>query len=50
MDSNIDFTKFGWVQKVADLLGKHPQEINQWMNKYMPDVYNIAFKRKAPVS
>lgn len=45
-ESDIDFTKFGWVGKVAALIDKHPQKINQWMKKYMPDTYEIAFKRK----
>jgi len=44
--SNIDFTKFGWVKEAAKFLNKHPQKINQWIKKYAPEIYDIAFKRK----
>lgn len=37
--SNIDFSKFGWVSKVAPIIGKHTQKVNIWMKKYMPDFY-----------
>lgn len=45
-NSNIDFSKFGWVGKVAQILNKKPQKINMWMKKYVPDIYENAFKRK----
>lgn len=45
--SGVDFTKFGWVGSVAVLLGKHPQNINRWMRKWMPAEYKMAFKRRA---
>lgn len=44
--SNIDFSKFGWVGKVAIVINKHSQKVNGWMKKYMPDIYENAFKRK----
>lgn len=43
--SGIDFHKFGWVNKVASLTGKKPQKINAWMQRYVPELYQIAFKR-----
>ena len=43
--SDIDFTKFGWVNKVAKLINKKPQKINKWMKKYLPDILNYAFKK-----
>ncbi|MDO8641473.1 MAG: DUF559 domain-containing protein [Nitrosarchaeum sp.] len=43
--SNIDFSSFGWVAKVAKLINKRPQKINKWMKKYMHDFYeNNCFK------
>jgi 5-methylcytosine-specific restriction endonuclease McrA len=44
-NSNIDFTKFGWVQKVANLIAKHPQKINKWMKKYLPDILEKSFRK-----
>ena len=47
LNSNIDFSKFGWVTKVALLLNKPPQKVNIWMKKYMPDFYNEKCFKKA---
>ena len=44
--SNINFLKFGWVQQVAEIVGITPQRINRWMKKYLPDIYENAFKSK----
>lgn len=45
--SNIDFSKYGWVGKVSDLLDMKPQKINMWMKKYMLEFYESScFKRK----
>jgi very-short-patch-repair endonuclease len=44
--SNIDFSKFGWVQKVSNILNITPQNVNRWMKKYMKDFYQKCFKRK----
>lgn len=45
--SDIDFSKFGWVNKVAKLIDKKPQKIKHWMKRMMPDFYeNMCFKRK----
>lgn len=47
MDSNIDFSKFGWVNKAAKILDKQPQKVNIWMKKYMPKFYEEkCFKKK----
>jgi len=47
LNSTIDFEKYGWVGQASKLLDKHPQKINQWMKKYMPDFYNDrCFKKK----
>jgi 5-methylcytosine-specific restriction endonuclease McrA len=37
--SDIDFSKYGWVQKAASLIDKTHQKIKQWMMLYMPDFY-----------
>ena len=48
-NSDIDFSKFGWVNKVAELLSISPQKVNKWMKRYLPDIYeNKCFKRKSP--
>ena len=47
LDSDIDFSKFGWVSEVADLLQIKSQKVNMWMKRYLPDFYNeYCFKRK----
>jgi len=47
LNSDIDFNKFGWVGKVANIINKQPQKVNQWMKKYMIDFYNEkCFKSK----
>jgi 5-methylcytosine-specific restriction endonuclease McrA len=38
-NSNIDFSKYGWVIKVANLLGRKHQKITKWMKIYMPEFY-----------
>jgi very-short-patch-repair endonuclease len=46
-NSDIDFSKFGWVGQVAILIDKKPQKINEWMKKYMLEFYETkCFKRK----
>lgn len=43
---DIDFMKFGWVTKVAKILGIPPQKVNKWMKKYQPNFYEKeCFKR-----
>ena len=47
LNSNINFSKFGWVQYVAEILNITPQKVNQWMKKNMPNFYEEkCFKRK----
>jgi very-short-patch-repair endonuclease len=44
LNSNIDFSVFGWVKKVSILINK--KKVNVWMKKYMLDFYNEnCFKR-----
>jgi len=47
LKSNIDFSKFGWVGKIAKLLNKPQHKINKWMKKNMLNFYEQqCFKRK----
>lgn len=44
--SNIQFDKYGWVEKASRLLEMKPQKINRWMKIYMKDFYEEkCFKR-----
>jgi len=51
INSNIDFTKFGWVNQVAIIINKPSQKVSKWMNRIMPEFYeNKCFKRKREFS
>lgn len=47
-NSNIDFSKFGWVQKVAILENISHTQVKRFMEVYMKDFYNICYNRKSP--
>ena len=38
-NSGIDFSKFGWVGKVAELIGISPSKVNVFMKRNMPEFY-----------
>lgn len=45
-NSNIDFSKQGWVNKVSLILGIKHQKVKKWMETIMPDFYKkYCFKR-----
>lgn len=45
-NSDIEFDKFGWVNKVAVIINQKPQKVNKWMQRMMLDFYNDkCFKR-----
>ncbi len=47
LNSNIDFSKFGWVQKASEILQITPQKVNCWMKKNMKTFYESnCFHRK----
>ena len=49
-NSNINFSKFGWVNKVSKILKITPQKVNCWMKKNMLEFYNNnCFKCKRRV-
>jgi hypothetical protein len=45
-NSDIDFSKYGWVKEVSTLTGIKEQKVGKLMKKYLPDFYNKCFKRK----
>ena len=50
LTSNIDFTKFGWVSKVSEILSIKPQKVNGWMKRYLPHFYEEKCFKRASVS
>ena len=45
LNSNIDFTKRGWVRDVSKLTGKHIGNVTQWMKRYMPDFLKNCYRK-----
>lgn len=46
LDSNIDFTSYGWVGDAATIIGITPQKVHKWMIRNMPDFYETCYQRK----
>ena len=44
--ADIDFSKWGWTVKVAELLSMPSQKVRRWMTKWTPDLLENSFKRK----
>jgi Zn finger protein HypA/HybF involved in hydrogenase expression len=46
-NKEIDFSKFGWVQSLADILNeKHPMTVGRWVRNLMPEFYkNECFSK-----
>ena len=50
INSRIDFSSFGWVKLVADLLDIKSQHVKEWMERYLPQFYKEkCFKRKSTI-
>lgn len=50
MESNINFSKFGWVKLAAEIIEIKDQKVGSWMKRNMPDFYNEkCFKRNRRV-
>jgi len=48
--SEIDFSKFGWVEKASVIIKNNPQKVNGWMKKNMPEFYaEKCFKKRVNV-
>lgn len=45
-NSNIDFSKFGWVKEVAVLENISHTQVKRFMELYMKDFYDTCYKRK----
>jgi very-short-patch-repair endonuclease len=45
-NSNIDFSKLGWVVKTSNLLNCSHTEVIRFMKTYMPDFYKNCYKRR----
>lgn len=47
LNSSIDFSKFGWVVRVAPVIGITPPKVNGWMKRNMTDFYDeCCFKKR----
>jgi len=44
LESDIDFSKIGWVGKVSSLIGISSGTTKRWMLKNMPDFYDNCYK------
>jgi hypothetical protein len=50
LNSDIDFSKFGWVEKISKLTGLLSQKVNGFMKKHLFEIYkDKCFKRKVQV-
>ena len=50
LSSNIDFSKFGWVNLAASVIGCKSQKVSKWMKKHLSDFYQEkCFKRKTNI-
>lgn len=45
-NSNIDFSKWGWVQKVSDVTGMRHQKINKFFKQHLPDLYIRCYQKR----
>ncbi len=43
-NSDIDFSKHGWLSQVEKLIGKRHQKVAMFMKKYCPDIFEKAFR------
>lgn len=47
INSNVNFNKIGWVQKISEIIKISPQKVNIWMKKHMEEFYKECYKRKS---
>lgn len=47
LEANIDFNKYGWVQRSADILGMKPQVFGRWIKRYFPDFLETCYRRQS---
>lgn len=47
LNSDINFSNYGWVSKASVIIGISPQQVKKWFERNMPDFYkNNCYKRK----
>jgi hypothetical protein len=50
MNSNIDFSSFGWIQKVSNMMGWSHTHVKRWMKNNMREFYNEKCYIRRPYS
>jgi Zn finger protein HypA/HybF involved in hydrogenase expression len=46
LTSDIDFSKKGWCNNVADKLEITPQKVRGWMRRHLPEIEENSYRRK----
>lgn len=46
-NSNIDFSKFGWVKEISILFGIAENKAGKYIRQHFPDFYNTCYQRKS---
>lgn len=47
LNSNIDFSKLGWVEKVSKIIELPSQKTRKWLKTCLPDISKTAYIRKS---
>ncbi len=45
-NSGVDFTKWGWVTKIATLLGTNNTRVKMFMEEYDSDFYSTCYNKE----
>lgn len=45
----VDFSKYGWVDKVSKLFGITPNKVNIYLRNNLPDLYDMFYHRESPI-
>lgn len=48
INSNIDFSKLGWVEKTSKIINLPSQKTGKWVKRFLPNIYEKAYIRKSP--
>ena len=46
-NSNIDFSKFGWVKEISVLFGIAENKAGKYIKRHFPDFYKTCYRRKS---
>lgn len=44
-NSNIDFSKYGWVKEASEIICVTPQKVGKWLKREDPQFYEKCYKR-----